>query len=104
MVSQRRERQEAAPFLGQKTDSQARNYLRSSHRYKITHLRRGSFVFNKRSKVKKRWMGIQDRKVDVVTTKDLAVRIWIRSMRACTCGGATGRRMASGTRIGLWWR
>ena len=35
--------------------------------------------------------GIQDEKVDVVTTKGLAARIWIRRMRACTCGGATGR-------------
>jgi hypothetical protein len=54
--------------------------------------------------VKKRWRVVEEEKVDVVTTKGLAAKVWIRSMRACTYGGATGRRMASVTPTGLSWR
>ena len=42
--------------------------------------------------------------MDVVTTKGLAVRIWIRSMRACTYGGATGLSVIAYNLGNLWRR
>src|ERR1700723_3164797 len=78
------------------------NFFVQGKASRVTEVSQWPFSFQQSEERARAEGGDWSKKAVVVTTKSLAQEIGLRRMRACTSVGATGRRMASGTPIGLW--